>query len=119
MNDTCVTVYAVLSKPNSMLGQAACGGEEKKKRAVQDAVIRSTQLLICTHAEKETSACLKHWLVCVECLHKDTHIHTYVWRQANTIGYSWLCQSVTEFSINNRKSTILPFCFFPPFSDAF
>lgn len=73
MQDTSLPVYAVLSKPSSVLGQAACKEKEKKK-VVQDPAIQSSQMLI-PHMQKNKPVLVSDicW-VCVQGVHRDTHI---------------------------------------------
>lgn len=92
-----MTVYAVLPKPNSMLGQAAAEGRREKESS-----LRCCDTALDMHMCRKTNQCLSQAFAgCV--LNVCIWTHTYVWRQANAVSYSWLCQSILEFSVIVEK----------------
>lgn len=96
-----MTVCSLISKPNSVLGQAVCRRKEKK-RAAQDHVVCT----VCMYAKPVlvSSIC---W-VCIGCVCMGT--------RAETSKYSQLELALSKYSrvflSNSRESTVLLLCFF-------
>lgn len=96
-----MTVCSLISKPNSVLGQAVCSRKEKK-RAAQDHVVCT----VCMYAKPVlvSSIC---W-VCIGCVCMGT--------RAETSKYSQLELALSKYSrvflSNSRESTVLLLCFF-------
>lgn len=77
MKDTSVTLYAALSKPNSMLGQAACKAEEKKESISRRCDTQHSTVNMHT-CRKINQGLSQTFAGCVLNVYIWTHTYTYV-----------------------------------------